>query len=351
MGAADSVLFAGELEKADVPVPQTPDGESWPDLKRDPVVTVPESPVTIINEGTLRGVRVAVLAITPIYAHAGETRFATRLNVSLQGMRLVENPLDLLGAYGQDSKSSSTPTPTSSIFASPQASDVACNDASYQPVNQQLKDGQAKWRIRVSRAGMQQVTAASLTAAGFTAIPTAFSSLRIRFNGVSIAIRPIDTNGNGNLDAGEAIRFYASDPGDRWNRTATYWLSVGDSSPDARPIMPVRSAPAANGGASVIGLQRGIYTNDKIYDSTMPGVDGDHWFGADLKAANGAADTWSIYTTSHSAFSRRIGGAGKPGRQNQHHAQRVTWQRQRNSQHGRRWHWRVNGHIQPAWRL
>ena len=77
-GSTVSVAFDGSMEQVVVPIPQTPDGEQWPDLQRAPLTQLPASPVSILSQGVLRGTRLAVLAITPIYAQDGQTRFAAQ---------------------------------------------------------------------------------------------------------------------------------------------------------------------------------------------------------------------------------------------------------------------------------
>ena len=274
---ADSVVYTGKVEQAQVPMPKSPDGQTWPDLRRAPITTLPSSPVSVLSRGILRGVRLAVLAITPVYSQAGQTRFATRFNATLQGARLVDDATTLLSAFDPIS----TPN-TGAGVQLPASTSVTCSDNAYQPVNPLLKSGSAKlWRIRVSHAGLQQLSAAALSAAGVT---DPLSSLHITYRGQTIPIRRFGTT---------AIRFYGADPGDRWNAYDTYWLSV-DGSPS--PDMNTRSAPSG-GTASTIALQRGKYTNNKVYDATMPGADGDHWFAADLKAANGTAATWPFTLT------------------------------------------------------
>jgi hypothetical protein len=288
-GNVESVPFAGSLaavtEALPVPIPTLPNGEQYPDLRRDAVITLPENPVSVVNVGTLRGVRLAVLAISPLFMQSGETRLATALDITLPGTQVIENTIDLLGLFDITERATKTLP-----GVQPAASTVNCADTSYQPANQQAR-AQA-WRIRVSRTGMHEIKAASLSTAGMS-LPVPFANLRLTYRGQVLAIRRFGA-GDGQLGAGDAFRFYAPDPGDRWNSSSVYWLSIENSAAQGSPEMGVAGAPAVAPGASVAGLQRGTFTNDKIYDATSPGVDGDHWFAADLKAANGTAATWSF---------------------------------------------------------
>jgi hypothetical protein len=88
-------------------------------------------------------------------------------------------------------------------------------------------------------------------------------------------------------DSGGALselRFYAPPPGDRYNSADTYWLTVEATS---GPAMASGDARPTGGspGLSSTALSRGQWRANTLYDSRLPGPDGDHYFAAELKAA------------------------------------------------------------------
>jgi hypothetical protein len=274
---ATSAAYAGQIESASVTVARSAEGELLPERTRPADTRLPESPVTILEEGIFQGQRLAVIAITPVFGQGGAARFATQLDVTLPGTRLVEDVTTLLAPFD-------SPESAGQLSAAAQAASAATCDAIKPRQNPQAS--KFGWKIRVARGGMQQVTAAALAAAGTPSGvgPLTLANLRVqsfRNNPNPIAIRRFDTNGNGVFDGADAVRFYAPDPGDRWNATDTYWLTfeAGAGSPD----MAVLNAPGATGGATTTALERGRYINNKWYEQTLAGVDGDHWFAARLR--------------------------------------------------------------------
>lgn len=266
-----SVLWSGRIEVAAVPTARTYDGEPLPDLTRQPNATLPDSPLSVISEGRMRGVRLATLAISPIFQREGEVRYATRFTAVVPGARVVKDVSALVTLL-----SAENPAIGSTISGAD-----ACGEPSLQPVNADVAGRQA-WRILVSHGGIQQLSVATLTAAG---VPTGdLARLRIQHNGRTIAIRRI----------GSFIRFYAPQPGDRWNRTDTYWLTV-EGEPGS-PDMSERPAPTPVGSPNTLAIEHGTFINNKIYDAGLAGVDGDHWFGADLRPF-GAPAAWLITPT------------------------------------------------------
>jgi hypothetical protein len=137
--------------------------------------------------------------------------------------------------------------------------------------------------LSVTASGVQRVTGEDLAAAGVALAGLVPANLHLWRAGQPVPLEERGT-GDGRLDAGDELRFYAPPPGDRWNAGDTYWLTV-ESAPGPR-IGTRAVAPAAAPPRST-ALARGIWRDNRLYDSTRPGPDGDHWFAADLKTGPG----------------------------------------------------------------
>ena len=275
--AVQSTAFNGEVQIAQPPVTAATEGAAAGDIQRELITTLPDSPVSIVNEGIMRGRRLATLAITPLFEQAGQKQMASAFTAILPNARLIDDPTSLMSDFAPALAEGKL---------QPQAEDSACDNSA--PANGMLADGQTRWRIRVSQSGIVQVTASSLAAAGMPAAALGRLEL-INPKGLRVAIHRYDSNGNTVFDGADWIRFYAPAPGDRWNRTDTYWLSIKDAgSPDmGNPI-------AGSGVGSPAAFERGVYVNNKEYDSTLPGTDGDHWFAANLRAFGGTSAIWAF---------------------------------------------------------
>jgi hypothetical protein len=139
-------------------------------------------------------------------------------------------------------------------------------------------------RIRVAHGGMQRLTGAALAAAGLPLAGLDPARLRLTRGGAEIALEARGT-ADGRLDPDDELWFYAPPPGDRWNDSDTYWLSVGGT-PGLR--MAARSVAPGAAPARDTALERGIWHESHVYDSWLPGPDGDHWFAARLSTDAGA---------------------------------------------------------------
>lgn len=242
-----SAPWRGAVPAADQPIPQLPGGAPRPDMAERPSVALPDAPVIVLREGQLRGARVAVLALSPLFAQAGAPRALEDLAFSLPNAEpLPDDPTTLLDAPG------------------PFAADAP-------PANPAAGSG---WKVRVTRAGMQRLPVATLSAAG---VPLAnLAKLHLRFAGQEVAL---EQRGAG---SGLELRFYAPAPGDRWNAADTYWLTA-EATDGAR--MTGRSVAPAGGALSTYAYERGTWRDNQLYDSLLPGPDGDHWYAADLRVA------------------------------------------------------------------
>jgi hypothetical protein len=248
----DSVPWRGSLPAAEQPAPQTIDGELRPALATPAARALPAAPIVVLREGRMRGVRIAVLALSPVFTQDGAARALTALQASISGaMPLDANATDLL------------------------SSSAAFLSAAPGPTNPAA--GGATWTMRVTQAGIQRLPAAALAAAGISLGDP--SRIHLHHGGAEVAM---EQRGAG---ASLELRFYAPPPGDRWNAADTYWLTL---EPTAGARMSTRSALP---GAASLGSarDRGDWHNNTLYDSTLPGPDGDHWFAADLKTGPGLA--------------------------------------------------------------
>lgn len=141
-------------------------------------------------------------------------------------------------------------------------------------------------RITVSAPGIQRITGVALAAAGVNIAALDPSRLQVIVQGSEVALEMSD-GGDGQLNSGDELRFFASAPGDRWSRTSTYWLMQGAG---AGLRMQSRSALPAGAPAGV-ALQRLRWREGHIYDTTMAGPVGDYWFAVDLRIDPSAFET------------------------------------------------------------
>jgi hypothetical protein len=125
-------------------------------------------------------------------------------------------------------------------------------------------------KLYVERAGIQHVSSAALRAAGMDLAAIDTSRLWLRKSDQAVALEVL----------ADGVRFFAPEPGDRWNAGDTYWLTL-EVSPGPR----INGAPQpAVTELRTTALQTGIVRGTLRYDSLAPGPDGDHWFLADLRA-------------------------------------------------------------------
>ncbi|HMQ30308.1 MAG TPA: C25 family cysteine peptidase [Chloroflexaceae bacterium] len=131
------------------------------------------------------------------------------------------------------------------------------------------------WKLRAARPGMQTVSAAALAAAGLPVAQIDPAALRLRHMSQEVAIEE-RRDGAGRL---AELRFFA-EPGDRWSAESVYWLTV-----EPGPGLRMATAGAAPAGALVTttALERGAWRTNQIYESRLPGPDGDHFFSADMR--------------------------------------------------------------------
>jgi hypothetical protein len=246
----ESAPWQGSLPAAKRPARQTIAGVLRPDLAAAPSPALPSSPIVLLRDGRIRGTRIAVLALTPVFAQDGAIRAVTALQATIPGAALLaQDAAALLAQAGPFI--AGTPGPTNPAAAG------------------------AAWTVRVAQAGIQRLPATTLAAAGVSL--TDPTKLHLYHAGVEVAL---EQRGSG---ASLELRFFAPKPGDSWNSADTYWLTV-EATSGVRMITRSAQPGAASAG---VAREQGVWHNNTLYDSTMPGPDGDHWFAGDMKTGPG----------------------------------------------------------------
>jgi hypothetical protein len=246
----ESAPWQGNLPAVERPVRQTIAGVLRPDLAVVSTQALPESPIVVLREGRMRGARIAVLALTPVFMQNGAMRAVTALQATIAGASpLAQDAATLLAQAGPFL--AAAPGPSNPVAAG------------------------TAWTVRATQAGIQRLPAATLMAAGVSLSNPAL--LHLYHAGLEVAL---EQRGSG---ASLELRFFAPKPGDIWNAADSYWLTV-EATAGAR--MTSRSAMPGAAGLGV-AREQGVWRNNKLYDSVLPGPDGDHWFAGDLKTGPG----------------------------------------------------------------
>lgn len=215
---------------------------------------LPVAPVFVLRESSQRGERLAVLALNPVYLRDGQARMVRMLEALIEDA----TPLD------------DAPVPAA---AASLAAPASGRPPDFPP--------SPALRVRVDRAGIQVIPVSLLP----PAIVGAAERIRLSRAGVEIPLELRDANGNAVWgDPDDELRFYAPPPGDRWNRSDTYWVTLEDG---ARLRVSSRAAGIPPGEAPSSALERGVVRGTTYYDSRRPGSDGDHWFAKLLRAEAG----------------------------------------------------------------
>lgn len=233
------------------------DGTRYPPLPAsdlDPRVfpamqTTPDAPLTLLRESRLRGARVAVYLLSPLYSSSGNPRLISELEALVPDASLLVGPLELSRAA------------TGFAIAGPPATPPS---------------DRAGWKIRVLQGGIQLLSASELLAVGLNLAAVDVSRLQLRrSDGTEVALEQIPATGTPS-----ELRFYAPAPGDRWNSYDTYWLTLETTS-GIRMLSRDARTPAA--GAVTTAFERGVWRQNRIYDSRMPGPDSNYFFAEDMR--------------------------------------------------------------------
>ncbi len=246
LSQVQSVPWLAQLPVAELPVPQTSTGDLRPDLATPPSLQPPDSPIVLLHQGHMRGVRIAVLAVSPVFRQDGSLRMATNLELFVPGATPLPEAMPGLwnhtGPFVIDAPSPANPVVMRTLL-----------------------------KVYVDQAGMQRIPRTAIAEVGIDPDTLDWSRLQLWHAGQPVALEQWGS---------DEVRFYAPAPGDRWNSTDTYWLTSEQGSGvriTNRAVLP---------GSALLrttALEQGVWQDNRLYDTTLPGPDGDHWYAADLR--------------------------------------------------------------------
>jgi hypothetical protein len=242
----------------ELPVRVLPSGEEIPPLPRSGAPALPDSPVILLREGQMRGERIGVLAVLPIYKVGDESREVADLRVSVVGA----SPWEAMSVRSDGEWRLADAVPGSSTISSG-----------------------AALKIIVTQAGIQEVPIDKVIASGLVTRAD-LARLHLSRQDQPIALE-IDA-------AADLLRFYASTPGDRWNQHDLYWLTLSVDPGLRMEIRPAQTTAGESLPQRQSAWERGEWYRPAQYVSQYAGPDGDYWFMADLRAG---PDLPPIYMT------------------------------------------------------
>ena len=259
LGQIRTVAWRGTFDHTPERIVQR-NGALRPDLTPHDKRTLPDQPAWILREGQMRGTRIVVLAITPIF---GMNSFATSGAVFVDHAQVFEANQTLANApFGVAVPPTNPPASRSS------------------------------WQITVNQAGIQRLRGSDLAQAGMNLVTLAPNRLQIWRDGLPIAAHEIGTL-DGTFDSKDELRFYAPPIYDRWNTTASYWLTI---EPTSALRMTSRDTTPTTAPLRDTAWEHGTWRNNTLYDSTIAGLDGDHWYAADLRTGAGLPAATMAFT-------------------------------------------------------
>lgn len=239
-----------DFAPVELPTRILPTGEEFPPLPRSvDAPTLPETPVVLLRQGQMRGERIGVLAVLPIYRVDGDVREVTHLRFSVEGASLWE-----------EESARAVEAPWRLTDAVPGPSTVTNGGA---------------LKLIVAQGGIQEVPIEKIVAAGIATRAT-LARLQLYHQDQPVALEI--------AAAEDLIRFYAPTPGDRWNQSDTYWLTLSASPGQRMTTRPAHTEAGNTLPQRQSAWERGEWYAPTQYISQYPGPDGDHWFMADLRA-------------------------------------------------------------------
>lgn len=228
-------------------IPQPLGQPPRPDLALAVEDSLPAAPAIELRRGRMAGVELLVVAVSPLFGDTQSPRELTSLRLTVTGGRLLEPAGRLPGV---DRMILDEPAPPSPLTARP------------------------RLRVSVREAGMQEIPLSALTEVGLISNPSQLARLQLTRQGAAVAVEIVD-----NL-----LRFYAPAPGDRWNREDSYWLTLGSSAGTRIVSRPLVSDEIDTLSPQQWAWEIGKWSSPVLYDSTLAGQDGDHWFAFDLRS-------------------------------------------------------------------
>ncbi len=259
---------------APLPDQMLPDGTFTPPLIQAEA-QLPTAPITLLREGRLRDVRIGVYLISPVFLADGTPHATTQMEALIPGAVQI--------------------TSTTALMQIDQPADAGITAPPPNPLA-----SRAGWKMSVTEPGLQVLDAATLRAAGLDPAAIDVSRLQLSWRGIPIALE--EQRSGGTLTA---LRFYAPEPGDRWNDAASYWLDL-QNTPGLR--MTSRDARPAGGPTSVTAIGVGVWREPRVYESTLPNLTGDRYVSVNLRTAPGGVAESATFTIT-SALPRAAGPA------------------------------------------
>ena len=222
---------------------------------------IPNTPLRLIGEGYQRGRRMALYELAPHYQSDTGPRLTTQIRAFVVGATL-QPPTSLTSVQ---------------LTSVPAPDPIAARNA---------------WVIDVQAEGIQEISADTLRALGLDLGQVAVSRLRLQRAGINLPLEPIFRG-----ETITALRFYAPPPGDRWSASDRYWLTVEESGSPA--LMGSRTAQPQAGDQPALVTVSDVWPTDSptLYESTLAGFDGDHFFSRQLDASAGAPMSTTITLT------------------------------------------------------
>ncbi|MEM7126920.1 MAG: C25 family cysteine peptidase [Chloroflexota bacterium] len=270
--------------------PLVPSAVGWEDAIeiREEVRQLPSSPFFILRQGRVRGRDLAVVAFSPIYEENGEVKITSAIQARLTNAQILDGHISQLMSQPVQRTTSAANLngPTNAPLA-------------FMPTNPAVFQSAVK--IHVTEPGIQLVTGVDLINNGVPEnIP--LTNLKIAHRGAEIAVEIWD-NGNGILDSSDTVRFFADHVehsaklGDYWNDEEIFWLTFSGS---GGLRMANRNVVPGSGSTATVrstAMEHGIWEDNLVRQSTMPGVDGDNWFHKTLNVKPSQLGMPSTYPT------------------------------------------------------
>ena len=152
------------------------------------------------------------------------------------------------------------------------------------PAVQRASEPSNRYKIRISRTGMYQITYSELRRAGANPMGIELGTFRMENRGRRVGLHIFDHNTNDRFDRDDSIVFYGGALiGDRFTDTNVYWLSwggVGRSQVDVRDAAPKTS----NAPTPFAFKKTARFEQDRKYDRLLDvkSEQADHYFWESL---------------------------------------------------------------------
>ncbi len=237
------------------------------------VVALPDQPVFVLRQGTVKGEYLVMVAISPVFSQGGVTKLATVLETNIPGANaILETPWEYGEARTAAIEAADAAQPTYEPAAEAAEADAAC----------------ATVTLVVAKPGLQQIKAGDL---GPNCTAASLANVRVANRGVAVPVQVVV----------DELRFYVESVGDRWNVNSYYQVSIESDPLKRSPAVGTRALAAPGGDAVSTVLDQGFWQDrlrwngQSTYNSNYPGADGDHYFAA-LFSTNSAADKPAVLT-------------------------------------------------------